>query len=101
MDALPTAAVELQGGALASGSGGRNLCAAVLGPLVRTVRAVGVAVAGPESRYAYGVVASEGGAAAGDGRAGGLVAAVVAVGLVVTHEGRRYALAVPAAELGV
>lgn len=82
-------------------SSGRSRCTTVLGPLVRAVGAVGVTVAGPQARDANSVVAPEGGAAAGDGRARGLVAAVVTVRLVVTHEGGRHALAVPAAELGV
>lgn len=100
MDALAAAAAELQGRALVRRRRlGGFLGAAVLGPLVRAVGAVGVAIAGPQARHAHRVVAAEGGGAAGGGRAGGLVAAVVTVGLVVTDEGGRDALAVPAAEL--
>lgn len=101
VDALSAATAELQGRALVGGSGVGSLCATVLGPLVRAVGAVGVAVAGPQARNADGVVAPEGRGAAGDGRAGGLVAAVVTVRLLVAHEGGRHTLAVPAAELGV
>lgn len=87
MDALPAAAAELQRRALVKGSRVGRLRAAVLGPLVGAVGAVGVAVAGPQAGDADGVVAPEGCGAAGDGRAGGLVAAVIAVGLVVAHKG--------------
>lgn len=84
-----------------SGSSVGRLRTTVLGPLVRAVCAVSVAVAGPQAGDTNGVVALEGRGAAGDAWAGGLVAAVITVRLVVTHEGRRHALAIPAAELGV
>lgn len=101
VDALPATTAELQRGAPMSRRSGQTLGAAVLGPLVRAVQAVGVSVAGPEARNTDGVVALEGRGAAGDAGAGRLVAAVVAVGLVVAHERGRHALAVGAAELGV
>ena len=100
VDALATAAEELQGGAAMRAGRGRALGAAALGPLVRAVGAVDVPVAGPEARHAHGVVALERRRAAGGGRTRGLVAAVVAVRLVVTLEGGRHALTAAAPELG-
>lgn len=87
VDALPAATAELQGMALARGDRHGGFGVAALGPLVRAVGAVDVAVAGPQARDADAVVALEGCRAAGDGRAGGLIAAVVAVLIFVTHEG--------------
>lgn len=79
MDALPAATLVFLGGALVDGRTGGGPRGAVLGPLVRAVGAVRVAVAGPQLGYTNGVVALEGRAAAGDRRAGGLVAAVITV----------------------
>lgn len=101
MDALPAATLIFLGGALVDGGAGGGPRGAVLGPLVRAVGAVRVAVAGPQLGHTNGVVALEGRGAAGDRRAGGLVAAVITVLVFVTHEGRGDALAGLAAKLGV
>lgn len=101
MNALATAATELQGRALMSRDGLWSLRTAVAGPLVGAIGAVDISVAGPQAWHANGVVTLEGRGAAGDGRARCLVAAIVAVCLVVAHEGGRHALTAPAAELGL
>lgn len=100
MDALPAATAELHGGALVRRDGAGPRRPTLAGPLVRTVGAVGVAIAGPQPRHAHGVVALEGGGTAGCGGTRRLIAAVVAVGLVVAHERRGHALPAGAAELG-
>lgn len=101
MDALPVAALVFLEGALVNGSARGGPRGAVLGPLVRAVRAVCVAVAGPQPGNTNAVVALEGRAAARDWGAGGLVAAVIAVGIFVAHKGGGDALAARAAKLGV
>ena len=87
MDAFSTGAAELLRAALVSGWGGTGLHATVFGPLVRTVGAIAVTVAGPQARNTNSVVALKGRGAAGDGRAGSLVTAVVTVCVIVTDKG--------------
>lgn len=100
VDALATAAVELEGQAgLVQLLGRRVAAPAVLRPLVRAIVAVGVAVAGPQRRDAGRAVALEAGGAAGGRGAGLLVRAVQAVSVGVADEVGGDALAVVAAEL--
>ena len=102
VDALPAAAGELQVRTLMSGNSNRCLrSSAAQRPLIGAVGAVHVSVAGPQTRHADGVVALEGGRAAGDRRTGRFITAIVTISLIVTHEGRRYALTTPAAKLCV
>lgn len=70
----------------------------VLGPLVRLVLAIWVAVAGPRLGDAGGVVAAELARLAGARCTVLLVRAIQAVSVRVTHELERHAFAIPAAE---
>ena len=99
VDTLAAAAEELLGPARRGLPLGGPPPRAALGPLVRAVDAVAVAVAGPQGRHAHRVVALEGPGAAGGQRAAVLVRAVLAVVLAVADEGGGDAVATAAAEL--